>query len=110
MITGFVILAMAVGSGAFIASLAQVSKSLRMWLLGRSKPGSRGSWKFWRWLFDLLNCPFCVSVWLSLGATAIWQPRLVPYFWPLGYLVTALARSSGAMAAVLVIRKALGKL
>lgn len=104
MIAQFIILAMGIGSGSFMLSLAQIFAPLRLKVLERGRTSG-----FFKWLYQLLNCPFCVSVWMSLIANAIYRIRLVPYYWPLGYLVTALALSSGAMAAVLVIRKALGK-
>lgn len=108
MIVELAVLGLGVGAGSFIVSLSQVSKPARGWVLGRSKPGLR-HWKSWKWLFDLLGCPFCVSVWLSLAAVAIYRPEVLPYFWPVGYVTTSLAVSAVAMAGVLVIKKALGK-
>lgn len=104
MITEAVVLSLGIGSGSFILSLAQIFAPLRLRVLERGRRSG-----FFKWLYSLLNCPFCVSVWMSLVANAIWRLRLLPYFWPLGYLATSLALSAGAMAAVLVIRKALGK-
>ena len=103
-----VILALGVGSGSFILSLSQVSLPLRTWVHGRCRPGAP-RWKAWKWLFDLLSCPFCVSVWLSLAAMAVYRPEVLPYWWPVGYVTVSLAVSSVAMAAVLVIKKAVGK-
>lgn len=104
MITQFAVLSMGIGSGSFMLSLAQIFAPLRLKVLERGKTSG-----FFKWLYQLLNCPFCVSVWMSLIAELIWRIRLLPMFWPLGYLATALALSSGAMASVLITRKALGK-
>lgn len=104
MIVQLAVLAMGIGSGSFMLSLAQVFAPLRLAVLERGRRSG-----LFKWLYQLLNCPFCVSVWLSLAAEAIYRIRVLPYFWPVGYLTTALALSSGAMLAVLVIRRALGK-
>lgn len=108
MITETVTVALGIGSGAFIVSLAQVSQPLRFWVLQKSNPAHH-RWRVWKWLFQLLSCPFCVSVWMSLAAVGIYQPRLVRYFWPVGYLTVSLAVSSTAMLAVLIIKQAVGK-
>lgn len=107
-ITQVIVLALGIGSGAFIVSLAQVSKPLRLLVLTRSKPGAPRA-KAWKWLFDLLNCPYCVSMWMSLAAVAIYHPVPLRYYWPVGYVTVSLAVSSAAMLAVFVIRRALGK-
>lgn len=103
-----VVLGLGAGSGSFIVSLSQVSLPLRGWVHGKCRPGAprQGAW---RWLYELLSCPFCVSVWLSLAAVAVYRPEVLPYFWPVGYVTTSLAVSAVAMAAVVVIRKAVGK-
>lgn len=102
------VLALGIGAASFIVSLSQVSRAARTWVLGKAKPDAP-RFRAWQWLFDLLSCPFCVSVWLSLAAVAAYRPEVLPYFWPVGYVTTSLAVSAVAMAAVFVIKKALGK-
>lgn len=92
--------ALAVGCAAQIGSSSQVSKPLRMWLAGRKKPVTR-------WLFDLVSCPFCSSVWLSAAGTGIFRPWLVSGFILLEWGCTFLAVSAASMLPVLWIRKAL---
>lgn len=104
MIIRFAVLSLGIGSGSFMLSLAQIFAPLRLRVLERGRRHG-----FCKWLYSLLNCPFCVSVWMSLIANAVWRLPLLPFYWPLGYLAVSLALSSGAMAAVLVIRRALGK-
>jgi NhaP-type Na+/H+ or K+/H+ antiporter len=60
----------------------------------------------WKWLHELLSCPFCVAVWLSLGATGIYRPYVLSYWRPLDFIVTALAIATTSMLGVLIIRKA----
>lgn len=95
-------LALAIGAASFITSTAKISRRPRMWLAGKDTPVGR-------WTFDLVSCPLCTATWMALAATAIYQPLLVRRAWPLDYLVTALAITGGAMAPVLVIRKAVEK-
>ena len=92
-------LAAAVGSGAFILTRAKISLPLRLWVT--EHPG-----RVWEWFKDLLSCPFCTSVWMSLGVTGIYRPYLVHMWLPLDFVVTALAIAAGSMLAVLVITKA----
>ena len=92
-------LALSVGSVAFTVSLAKISRPPRMWLAARTG-------KFSVWCFGLVSCPFCVAVWLSLAATAVYRPWLVTTWRPLDFMVTALAMAAAAMLPVLVIKKA----
>lgn len=95
----FAALAFAVGAVAFMASMAKISKVPRVWLARRrSKAGI--------WLFDLVSCPFCLSVWLSFAATAVYRPLLVTLWEPLDWLVTSLAMAAAAMLPVLLIKAA----
>jgi hypothetical protein len=71
-----------------------------VWLAGRKTPLSR-------WLFDLISCPFCSSVWLAAAGTAVVQPWLVTGFIIVRFGVTFLAISAASMLPVLWIRKAL---
>jgi hypothetical protein len=102
MITTAVILAFAIGGGAFIISSSRLSFPLRLWLVKR--PG-------WSKVSEGINCPFCVSVWLSLAATAIYRPWLVSHQpshggYILSFIVTALAISAASMLPVLIINHA----
>ena len=92
-------LALSVGSVAFTVSLSKISRPPRMWLAART--GKLGVW-----CFELTSCPFCVAVWLSLAATAVYRPWLVHMWRPLDFAVTALAMAAAAMLPVLVIKKA----
>ena len=103
-----VVLALAIGSGAFMLSQAEVFTWLRLNLLGRAKMG-QPAWQAWKWIYKLVGCPYCLSVWMSLIASAIWNVRVVSYWYPLGWIATALFMTTIAMLGVLVIQKALGK-
>lgn len=101
-----IVLALAIGAGAFIISSARISLPLRMKLRIKQQ-GEIGPFR--KWLSDLANCPFCVSVWLSLAATAIYRPWLVSLTrggYILSFVATALAISATSMLPVLVIKKA----
>lgn len=95
-------LALAIGTASFITSSSKISRRPRMWLAEQDSAAGR-------WAFDLASCPLCTATWLSLFATAIYRPKLVNRAGPLGYLVTALAVTGGAMLQVAVIRKAVEK-
>lgn len=101
-----VILALAIGSGSYMVSHAEVFSWLRKSLLARATPG-RPRWKAWKQVYKLFTCPYCLSVWMSLVASLIWDTRLLPYWYPLGWLATSLAMTTVAMLAVLVVKKAL---
>jgi hypothetical protein len=99
-VTVAIVLSVAVGALAFIVSVSKISRPARIWMA----TDHDGPW--WRWVNDLVNCPFCLSVWMGLAAAAVYRPRLLGYYWPLGYLGTALAISGASMLTVLVIRRA----
>jgi hypothetical protein len=94
-----VAVALAVGAVAQIGSASKISSPLRLWVAQRKTP-------FWRWVSDLLVCPFCSGVWLSAAGTAIVRPWLVTGFVLIQFGVTWLAVSALAMLPVLWIRKA----
>jgi hypothetical protein len=94
------VLALDVGTVAQIGSQAKISAPLRLWLASRKKPWSR-------WLYDLISCAFCSSVWLAAIGAGIFRPWLVGGWPPLEFGTTALAISGASMLQVLVIRKAL---
>lgn len=102
------VLALATGSGAFMLSQAEVFTWLRTLLLARTRTG-QPAWRLWKQVYKLVTCPYCLSVWMSLTASIIWNVRLVGYFWPLGWVATSLAMTVVAMLGVLTIKKALGK-
>lgn len=107
------VLAASIGTASYILTWAKVSDGLRQRLQqaahrDRARQECAAA-KFWAWASDLFRCPFCVSVWLSLFATAIYRPLLVREFLPVDFLVTALAVSCTSMGAVFVIGKALGR-
>jgi hypothetical protein len=85
---------------------AQIFSPLRQFVIRRTKPGApaRGQWK---WVNNLLGCPFCVSVWLAAGAVLVYQPRVIREWYPVDLLTETLAISGASMLVVLVIKKAL---
>ena len=102
----FVILALAIGALSFIISTSRLSAPARIFLARQANP-QHGHHRVFAWIFDLVSCAFCTGTWLSLAATAIFRHELPgPGFGVLGNLGTALALSSAAMLAVLVIRRA----
>lgn len=94
------VLSLGVGCTAQIGSASQVSRPLRMWLADRKKLWSR-------WLFDLVSCPFCSSVWLAAIAVGIYRPPLLHMWAPADYVASLLAVSAASMLPVLWIRRAL---
>jgi hypothetical protein len=40
---------------------------------------------------ELFSCGYCLGHWTAFGLVAIYQPRLFELWWPLDFLVTALA-------------------
>jgi hypothetical protein len=102
------ILSLAIGSASFMLAKAEIFTWLRTGILEQGRPGN-SYWKMWKQLYKLIGCPYCLSVWMCLIASLIWDVRLVPYQWPLGWLATSLAMTVVAMAGVLIIQRALGK-
>jgi hypothetical protein len=96
-------LALAIGAASWIMTRAKISRVPRVWLAKRKSRAGK-------WLFELASCPLCTATWLSLAATALYRPWLVPLYWGAGFLVTALAITAVSMLPVLVIRKALENL
>lgn len=94
------VLAFAVGTVAQVSSRSLISDPLRKALKQHKKAWST-------WLFELLSCPFCVSVWLSAIGSAIFGLRLMNGFWLLSWGCTFLAVAGAAMVPVMLIRKAL---
>ena len=102
-------LALSVASGAFIITSAKISRPARIVVAKRVSTvriGPGQGFDPWKWLHELLSCPFCVAVWLSLGATGIYRPYVLSYWRPLDFIVTALAIATASMLGVLIIRKA----
>ncbi|HEV2352684.1 MAG TPA: hypothetical protein VGR89_00435 [Puia sp.] len=103
-------LAFAVGAVAYIISRSEmgekVIRSRIAWQHTRHAPDSRAA-RFWEWMLNLTACPFCTGTWLSLFGTAVYRPLLVHEWWPLDYLVTALAVDAIAMATVVIIKNAI---
>lgn len=100
------ILTVAVGCGAFMLAKATIFSPLRQNVIRRTRPGAprRATWK---WVNDLLSCPFCVSVWLAAGAVVVYRPRLLHVWLPVDLLTEVLAVAGGSMLVVLVIKRAL---
>ena len=109
------VLAIAIGSAAFTITSAKISMPLRRWVATKAVKTKSPRWK---WLAELLACPFCVSHWLAFAAVGIYRPWLVeanisatllPNWigWVFNFLVTCTAMTVVAMVAVWVIKKAL---
>jgi hypothetical protein len=94
-----VAVALAVGAVAQIGSASKISVPLRLWVAKRRTP-------IWRWVSDLLGCPFCLGVWLSAAGTLIVRPWLTHGPVVVQFGVTWLAVSAAAMLPVLWIRRA----
>ena len=65
---------------SFTVSETRLFKPWRDWLEGRS-----------RFLGELFACGYCLGHWIALGLVAIYRPRLFEAWWPLDYLLTAIA-------------------
>ena len=100
------ILTVAVGCGAFMLVKAKIFSGLRQSVIRRTRPGAPGR-ATWKWVNDLLSCPFCVSVWLAAGAVVVYRPRVLHTWLPVDMLTEVLAVSGGSMLVVLVIKRAL---
>lgn len=98
------VLASSIGAAAYTVSSTEITKGLRSAVVKRSL-----------WLGKLITCPYCLSHWLAFGAVAVYRPYLVDLrsAWTplvvLDFLVTALALLPVSMAAVLLVKAALGK-
>lgn len=99
--TAFAVLALAVGSLAFMGSTAKISQKPRVWLAKRAKGTGVN-----QWLFDLVSCPYCLGTWISFAATAVYRPLLVHLWWPADYVATSLAMAAAVMLPMLVIKRA----
>lgn len=108
-------LAASIGSVAYTVSSSKVSAPLRTHVMKRA---IRDRSKGWRWLADLLSCPYCVSHWLAFAATLIYRPWLVDSRlskavapgWVgrvFDFAVTSMALVTLAMLAVWLIKRAL---
>lgn len=95
-----IVLALAIAAVACTVSLAKISAPVRVWV-------ARRDGRAWEWIGQLLGCPYCVTHWLAIGATAIYRPRLVDLWLPLDLLVTAFAIVAISMVFVLVVRRTL---
>lgn len=109
------VLAVAVGSAAFVVTSAKISLPIRLRVVKRA---TKTKSPRWQWLADLLSCPFCVSWWLSFGAVAVYRPWLVSANLPeqlapewfsrvFDFVATSAAMTVVAMIAVFIIKKAL---
>lgn len=41
-------------------------------------------------LGELLSCGYCIGHWIAFGLTAMYQPKIIEFFWLLDYFLTAL--------------------
>lgn len=102
------VLAVAIGSASFTITSSKISMPIRMRVATRAVETKSPRW---RWLSELLACPFCVSHWLAFGAVLIYQPWLVDapgWFGRVSdFLATSIAMTVVSMIAVAVIKRAL---
>jgi len=94
-IVTLVALALAISSASVTITLSGIFASWREWIDDRSD-----------FFGDLVHCPYCTSHWLSFGAVAVYQPRLVESsIWPLDYAVSAfILVALASFSAAVVIR------
>jgi len=111
------VLALSIGSASFMVTTAKISQPVRVWVVRKGLAGKReGNGAFWRWLGELLACPFCTATWLAFGAVTIYRPWAVQVpslgsaTWvarPVDFLVTSFALTALAMPVVWAIKHAL---
>lgn len=82
-ICAFVLLTLASARVTRLIVTDQISIPLRRYVINKFGPD--------HWTTYLIHCPFCASVWVSLGAAAFWC-AFTPASW-LWYLPGALAMS-----------------
>lgn len=92
------VLAAAIGGGAFIVARSKIGMPVRAWLRKRAPRG----W-VWAKLAELVACPFCLSVWMAGAACLIYNVRLVHGGGPLDWLTTTLAVSAASMLSTHII-------
>lgn len=60
-----------------------------------------------KWLSTLVACPYCLSHWMTWGAVAIYQPRLVHAWLPLDLFTSSWPIIAGAMLTAGLLAKAM---
>lgn len=101
-------LGLATGAVAYLISGAVITAPLRGLVEDQAMKSRKRP--YWRWLHELVRCPYCVSHWLAFAATGIYRPWAVDLWRPLDFFVTSFVLVVIAMAAVVVIRLAKGRL
>jgi hypothetical protein len=96
--TQFLILAASVASVAFTIARTKVTEPLRKKVMLKSK-----------WFGQLIGCPYCLSHWLSFGAVATYQLKIIDGVVFLDYVVTAMAMVAVAAFIVGLITQALSR-
>lgn len=108
-------LAFSIGAVAYTISSSKISMPLRLAVARRAIVRKS---KAWRWLSDLLSCPYCISHWLAFAATVVYRPWLVdsgiseaiaPTWFGrvFDFFVTSMAMVTLAMVPVWLIKRAL---
>lgn len=115
------VLAPAVGAAAFTLARTKVTAPFRDWV-GKphrrwekavaKAPAAPAMAKSFRvkasyWLSNLVGCPYCLSHWLSWGAVAVYQPRLVHAWMPLDLFTSSWPVIAGAMLTAGLLAKAM---
>lgn len=110
------VLAPAVGAAAFTVARTKVTEPFRA-RVGRahtqwakdnppaSNPPLRVAAS--KWLATLVGCPYCLSHWMSWGAVAVYQPRLVHAWLPLDLFTSSWPIIAGAMLTAGLLAKAM---
>jgi hypothetical protein len=68
----FVIFVLAVYRLSEMISRDKIADSFRRWTARRAAAGG----KFWKFLTELVHCPLCIGVWLSLPAAYFFHAML----------------------------------
>lgn len=86
---------------AILITKDTITDRLRLWV-GRhgwnpdltQRPGRVAA--CWRWLFELITCPWCVGLWIAVGVVAL--TRFAPGVWQYPAMALALSAAAGFLA------------
>lgn len=77
----WVLLALVVYRLAELIAIDQISQPIRAWV-GRKASVS----KVWKFIADLIHCPFCLGIWLAFPAAFLLQP--IDFVWFFVYWIS----------------------
>jgi hypothetical protein len=80
-LTSFLLLGLACGVVSYTITKGSIFGPFRLWMIDHSL-----------WLAKLLQCPYCMSHWVGLGAMLVFRPSMIHYgpVWA-DYLATGFA-------------------